>query len=139
MPGPLLSPASPCIMNNIGPQCRSKDFGPVAQMDRATASEAVGREFESHRVHHSSHSVKRAITFLIFYTKMIPSVLKHMKVFAAASLLLAGLSLTIISAARAQSAKEMTNKFPAPAEMANCLFSFLRTTTIPRIAMPGHR
>ena len=38
----------------LGKPCSSglKNFGPVAQMDRATASEAVGREFESHRVHH---------------------------------------------------------------------------------------
>ena len=38
--------------------CVSPNGAPVAQLDRAVASEATGREFESLRAHHSSLSLR---------------------------------------------------------------------------------
>src|SRR4029077_18830740 len=40
---------------NVGRSSRLATNAPLAQLDRATASEAVGQRFESSRAHHVSH------------------------------------------------------------------------------------
>ena len=40
----------------VGRAVLGLSYAPVAQLDRAAASEAVGQKFESSRAHHSSFS-----------------------------------------------------------------------------------
>ncbi len=55
--------ASVKMLNGRGADCQLAEImlgltiaSPVAQLDRAAASEAVGQKFESSRAHHFSHS-----------------------------------------------------------------------------------
>jgi hypothetical protein len=52
-----------------------KKSAPVAQMDRANASEALGRKFESCRVHHFIDNVPRIRPSSASFLAMLPLVI----------------------------------------------------------------